>query len=61
MQISSILAALSRLIEPADGKGAPACCGDFSRDPLLHPVVQAMSPRALADLPACELRARGRS
>ena len=33
---------------------------DFCRDPLAHPTLTAMSLTQLADLPAGELRARGR-
>lgn len=32
----------------------------YARDPLAHPDIAAMSPREIADLPASELRARGR-
>jgi|GEM_PF-4249162 len=39
-----------------------ACRGDdYSRDPLAHPTLDRMNLVELADLPACELRARGRA
>lgn len=41
-------------------RSAARTCRDFSRDPLAHPVLDGMSMTELADIPAGELRARGR-
>jgi hypothetical protein len=36
-------------------------CADFRHDPLAHPAIDRMSLTELADIPATELRARGRT
>ena len=54
-QIFSISRIVAKLAGPAVN-----FCRDFRRDPLAHPSLDAMSLTELADLPAAELRARGR-
>ena len=53
---SRTVARLASLVAPAI-----SFCRDFRRDPLAHPALAAMSLTEHADLPAAELRARGRA
>jgi hypothetical protein len=51
MKFFSIIPALGRnLFEPVDDRSV-GDEQDWRRDPLSHPVLEAMSPRELADLP----------